>query len=56
MADHEKTEAETYRRLAISLENQIDILKKCVAEEQKAKYNAYKRINELNKQLNSTKQ
>ena len=37
------------------LKSRIKILEKCVAEEQEAKYNAYKRIIELNKLLAETK-
>ena len=35
-----------------ALRSHITILEKCVADEQKAKYNAYKRIAELTNELN----
>jgi len=45
--DHENTEAEVYRRSMLKMESEIDMLKRIIVEEQKQKYDAYKRIAEL---------
>lgn len=56
MPDHETTNTVGLAvKQAEYLENRIKILEKCVAEEQEAKYNAYKRISELRKLLEKTK-
>lgn len=51
MANHEITEAETYRRMVLGLQNKVKLLETAVKQEQEAKYNAYKRIDELSKKL-----
>tara|TARA_R110001592_G_scaffold7953_3_gene43858 strand:- start:1310 stop:1480 length:171 start_codon:yes stop_codon:yes gene_type:complete len=55
MPNHEHTEAEVYRKMALNLESRVKILEQEVASEQVQKYNAYKRINELTEKLNSYK-
>ena len=51
MHNHETTEAEVYRKMALNLESRVKILEQEVASEQEMKYNAYKRIDELSKKL-----
>lgn len=55
MPNHENTEAEVYRKMALNLESRVKILEQEVANEQEMKYNAYKRINELTQKINETK-
>jgi len=45
--DHEASELEVYRRRVLVLSKEIDFLKQQIAEENKAKYEAYKKIAEL---------
>tara|TARA_B100001093_G_C26770419_1_gene989896 strand:+ start:501 stop:662 length:162 start_codon:yes stop_codon:yes gene_type:complete len=52
MANHETSELETYRRMVLGLENKVKLLENAVKQEQEEKYNAFKRIDELLKQLN----
>ena len=52
MPNHETTEAEVYRKMALNLESRVKILEQEVASEQEMKYNAYKRIGELIKESN----
>lgn len=55
MPNHETTPAELTRREVIALESRVKILEKAVATEQEMKYNAYKRIAELNEKLNNVR-
>ena len=55
MQNHETTEAELYRKAVITLESKVRILENEVAKEQEMKYTAYKRIAELNSEINSLK-
>ena len=45
-------DAEWFRRLFIQKDSEIELLKQEIAGMQKALYDAYKRIRELNKELN----
>lgn len=45
--NHEASELEFYRRQFLILNKEIELLKQQVAEENKAKYEAYKKIAEL---------
>jgi|TARA_R110000803_G_scaffold25524_4_gene60987 hypothetical protein len=55
MQNHETTEAELYRKAVITLESKVRILENEVAKEQEMKYTAYKRIAELNSEINALK-
>tara|TARA_B100000900_G_scaffold205263_1_gene173978 strand:+ start:950 stop:1120 length:171 start_codon:yes stop_codon:yes gene_type:complete len=55
MSNHETTDAEIYRRMVLGLENKVKLLENAVKQEQQDKYNAYKRINELNKKLQESR-
>jgi len=45
--NHEASELEIYRRQILVLSKEIEFLKQQIAEENKAKYEAYKKIAEL---------
>ena len=45
--NHEESELEVYRRQLLVLSKEIDFLKQQIAEENKAKYDAYRKIAEL---------
>lgn len=45
--NHEASELEMYRRQILILNKEIEFLKQQIAEENKAKYDAYKKIAEL---------
>ena len=47
LSNHEFSELEIYRRKILSLEQEIDMLKEQIAQENKAKYEAWKKIAEL---------
>ena len=47
MEDYEKTDVETYRRMALAKTREVEELKETVATLQKQVYNGYKRIKEL---------
>lgn len=55
MSNHELTETELYRKSVVNLTQRVEILEQAVADEQKMKYNAYKRIADLNVELNLLK-
>ena len=50
--NHEDSASEQLRRQLLRQEEEIKLLKKMVAVENKEKYDAYKRIKELTEQLN----
>lgn len=48
--NHEESELEMFRRQILVLNKEIEFLKQQIAEENKAKYDAYKKIAELTTQ------
>ncbi len=53
MEDYEKTDVETYRRMALAKTREVEELKETVATLQKQVYNGYKRIKELTDEKNN---
>ncbi len=47
MADHEITQLEQYRRMILTLQAEVDMLKKNIFDLEAQKTEAYKRITEL---------
>lgn len=53
MEDYEKTDVETYRRMALAKTEEVERLRQTVADLQKQVYNGYKRIKELTDEKNN---